>query len=193
MISKIKVARIIGHEKKKKKRNDESFTPRKYKINVIRTLTYRCFRICSIASLLQSADEDLKKLLLQNGYPQGIVTLKFNDVLNKNKNKPTEPVATVPKKDVIVVLPYIGLHSSLITKCLKSCVNRFYSFVNVKVIFQNTRRIQSFFPYKDRLNRSQLYYPKSFTKIVAKTATIFTLGKRSEDKTTEKRNISRPF
>ena len=28
---------------------------------------------------------------------------------------------------------------------------RFYSFVNVKVIFQNTRRIKSFFPYKDRL------------------------------------------
>ena len=65
-------------------------------------------------------------------------------------------VATVPKKDVIILLPYIGLHSNLITKRLKSCVNRFYSFVNVKVIFQNTRRIKSFFPYKDRLNRSQL-------------------------------------
>ena len=57
----------------------------------------------------------------------------------------------------IILLPYIGLHSNLITKRLKSCVNRFYSFVNViKVIFQNTRRIKSFFPYKDRLNRSQL-------------------------------------
>ena len=35
----------------------DSFTPRKYKINVnlIRTLTYRCFRICSTAFLLQSA------------------------------------------------------------------------------------------------------------------------------------------
>ena len=60
------------------------------------------------------------------------------------------------QKDVIVLLPYIGLHSNLITRRLKSCVNRFYSFVNVKVIFQNTRRIKSFFPYKDRLNRSQL-------------------------------------
>ena len=85
-----------------------------------------------------------------------IITFNINDVLNNNKNKPNEPVATVPKKDVIVVLPYIGLHSNLITKRLKSCVNRFYSFVNVKVIFQNTRRIKSFFPYKDRLNRSQL-------------------------------------
>ena len=36
-------------------------------------------------------------------------------------------------------------------------------------------------------------YPKSFTKLVAGTATIFTLGKRSEDLTTGKRNISRHF
>ena len=131
----------------------------------IRTLTYRCFRICSTASLLQSAIEDLKRLLLQNGYPQGIITFNINDVLNKNENKPNVPVATVPKNYVIVLLPYIGLHSNLIPKRLKSCINRFYSFVNVKVIFQNTRRIKSFFPYKDCLNRTQ------FSKVIYK-ATI---------------------
>ena len=39
---------------------------------------------------------------------------------------------------------------------LKSCVNKFYGFVNLRVVFQNTRRIKSFFPYKDRrFNRSQ--------------------------------------
>ena len=36
-------------------------------------------------------------------------------------------------------------------------------------------------------------YPKSFTKLVAGGATVFTLGKRREDLTTGKRNISRPF
>ena len=79
----------------------DSFTPRKYKINLIRMLTYRCFRICSSASLLQSALNDLKKLLLQNGYPQGVITYNINDVLNRNKNKPNDPVVTVPKKDII--------------------------------------------------------------------------------------------
>ena len=44
----------------------DSFTPRKYKINLIRTLTYRCLRICSSSSFLQSALFDLKKTLLQN-------------------------------------------------------------------------------------------------------------------------------
>ena len=32
----------------------DSFTPRKYKINLIRSLTYRYYRVCSSGSLLQS-------------------------------------------------------------------------------------------------------------------------------------------
>ena len=32
----------------------DSFTPRKYNVNLIRTLTFRCFRICSSPSLLRS-------------------------------------------------------------------------------------------------------------------------------------------
>ena len=53
------------------------------------------------------------------------------------------------------VLPYLGLHCDAITRRLKFCVNKFHGFVNLRVIFQNTRRIMSFFPYKDRFNRSQ--------------------------------------
>ena len=91
----------------------DSFTPRKYKINLIRTLTYRCFRICSSPSLLQAAIKDLRKLLLQNGYPQDVITFNINDVLNKSKNKPNNSVqATVPKKDILIVLPYNVLRFS---------------------------------------------------------------------------------
>ena len=45
----------------------DSFTPRKYKVNIIRTLTFRCFRICS-SPLLRSCLDELRKLLLQNGH-----------------------------------------------------------------------------------------------------------------------------
>ena len=51
----------------------DSFTPRKYKVNLIRTLTYRCLRICSKPTLLQFALSDLKNSLLQNGYPRGVI------------------------------------------------------------------------------------------------------------------------
>ena len=133
----------------------DSFTPRKYKVNLIRTLTYRCLRICSKSTLLQSALSDLKNSLLQNGYPKGVINYNVNDLLHKHKNKPSKPTLTVPKKDVTLVLPYLGLHSDAVARRLKSCVNKFYGFVNLRVVFQNTRRIKSFFPYKDRFNRSQ--------------------------------------
>ena len=131
-----------------------------------------------LAFLLKSALDDLRKLLLQNGYPQGIVTHNINDVLNRNRNEPNSPVSTVPKKDIIILLPYLGVQSDQISKRLKSCVYNFCSLVNLKIIFQSTRRIKSFFPYKDRLNRSQK--SRSFIKLVAGTAVTFTWAKRND-------------
>ena len=115
----------------------DSFTPRKYKINLIRSLTYRYYLLCSSGSLLQSALNDLRKLLLQNGYPQGIINYHFNDFLNKNRHQHSNPVSTVPKKDIFILLPYLGLQSNQVSKRLKSCVYKFYSCVNLKIIFQS--------------------------------------------------------
>ena len=130
---------------------------------------------------MQSAVEDLKSFCCK------IVTLRASSLLismmswTRTRTSQMNPL----QQDVI------GLHGNHITKRLKSWVNRFFSFVNVKVIFQNTRRIKSFLPYRDCLNRSQL--SKVICKLVAGTAMICTLGKRNEDFTTGKRNISRPF
>ena len=109
-----------------------------------------CFlaAICSCWSLKTSASKWL----------QGIIIYNLNAVLNRNRNssKPNSPVSTFPKKDIIILLPYLGLpQNNQISKRLKSCVCHFYSCVKLKIIFQNTRRIKSFFPYKARLNRSQ--------------------------------------
>ena len=70
----------------------DSFTPRKYKINLVRTLAYSCIRICSSPRLFQSALDDLKRILLLNGYPMGTVKYHMNDVIEKHQNKPKVPV-----------------------------------------------------------------------------------------------------
>ena len=134
----------------------DSFTPRKYKVNLIRTLTFRCFRICSSPSLLRSCLDELRKLLLQNGYPAGVINYNINDVLNRQQNRPRTPTTTVPKKETILVLPYLGAQSKIVTKQLKTCINRFYGCIDLRVIFQSAHRIKSFFPYKDKINRSQM-------------------------------------
>ena len=86
----------------------DTFNPRKYKINLIRTLSFRCCRIWSSPLSLQSSLNDLRKLLFQNGYPVGIVNYNINDVLRRQQRKGERPT-TVPKKiDYIIALPYLG-------------------------------------------------------------------------------------
>ena len=123
----------------------DSFTPRKYKINLISTLTYRCLRICSSSSLLQSTLFDLKNTLLQNGYPRGVLCYHINGVLNRQKKRSAEPTTTVPKIDIFLVLPYFGFQSEALARRVKSCISTFCGGVNLRVIFQNTCRIKSFF------------------------------------------------
>ena len=85
----------------------------------------------------------------------------MNDVIDKHQNKPKDPVQTVKKKEVLIVLPFLGHHSKHLTKQLRSCISKFYGIFNVKIVFQNTRRIKSFFPYKDKLApsfRSKVVY-----------------------------------
>ena len=72
----------------------------------------------------------LKNSLLQNGYPRGIINCNVNDVLNKREDRPLEPPLELSKNDVILVLPYLGFDNDAITRRLKSCVNKFYGFVN---------------------------------------------------------------
>ena len=102
----------------------DSFTPRKYKINLICTLIYCCLWICSSLRLLQSALDDLKKHLPRNGYPRGI-SYNVNDVVNKHQNKP-KGIITVPKKYIFIVLPYLGLENSFSDLFDLTSANRYF-------------------------------------------------------------------
>jgi len=67
---------------------------------------------------------ELRKLLLQNGYPTGVINYNIKDVLNRQQNKAKNPTTTVPKKEIILVLPYLGAQIKIITKQLKTCINK---------------------------------------------------------------------
>ena len=125
------------------------------------------------------------------GWGENVVNYNINDV-----NKPRNPTAMVPawyppppppkKKKISLVLPYLGLQSKIIIKQLKACINIFYGCNDLRFIFQNTHRIKSLFPYKDRLNRSQIS-----KELVVGTVRISTLAKPNGDCMIEKLNTSR--
>ena len=98
-------------------------------------------------------------------------------------------MATVPKQDVIILLPYIGLRSKSKVLCKLTFV--FSLLLMSKLFFKAPGASNPSF--HTRTVSTDHNYPSSFIKLVAVTAISFTLGKRNEDSTTRKRNISSPF
>ena len=66
-------------------------------------------------------------MLLQNGYPVDVVNYNIM-TLNRRQNRPRNPTTTVPFKETILVLPYLGVQSKIVIKQLKTCINKFYGF-----------------------------------------------------------------
>ena len=94
---------------------------------------------------MRSCLNELRTFLFHNGYPAGVISYNISDVLNRQQNRPRNPTTTVSKRETISVLPYLGVQSK-----------KFYGCIDLRVIFQSAHRIKSFFPNKDKINRSQM-------------------------------------
>jgi len=97
------------------------------------------------------------------------VSFNINDVLNRQQsNFAKNPTTTVPKKLIILVFPYLGYKGKLL------------------VISQSAYHVKYLFPYKDRINHSQL--SKIVYKVV-ETARISASENQNIDCMTEKLNF----
>ena len=97
------------------------------------------------------------------------------------------PTATVPNKEIVLVLLYIGVQSKPFTKQLKTCINKFYGCFNVRVIFQSAYRIKSF--HYTKVGSTIPNCQKLCIRLVVGTARIFILEKQNVDYMTAKLNI----
>ena len=104
--------------------------------------------------------ELLRSIFKCNNYPVNIIDQcikKFFDKLYVRK----QIVPTVPKKELLVVLPYLGTFSLNLRKRLYKSVSKSLPQCNIKVIFQSKNRLSSFFKFKDSIPshlRSHLIY-----------------------------------
>ena len=74
---------------------------------------------------------------------------------------------------------------------LNLVLSKFYGFVNLRVIFNNICRIKSFFPYKDRISRSQRSKVVQCIGLIVGTAILSTSVKRNDDYIIGRLNILR--
>ena len=130
--------------------NYDSFIPDLYKRNLVSTLLFRAFKICSSWDLIHKEVVGLKLIMQRNGYPtcftEKLVTIFFD------KMKQTKAViTTVPKQKFIIVLPYLGSVSIKVKRNLEMLQKKYLPAGDIYVIFRSPSKLRSVFSFKDKL------------------------------------------
>ena len=94
--------------------------------------------------------ELLRSIFKCNNYPVNIIDQSIKKFFDK-LYIPKQIVPTVPKKELLVVFPYLGKFSLNLRKRLYKSVSKSLPQCNIKVIFQSKNRLSSFFKFKDSI------------------------------------------
>ena len=140
--------------------NFESFIPVSYKSNLIFTLLFRVFKLCSNFELFHPEILNLKDIFKRNGYPYNFIDVCIKIFLN-NISIDKMVYALAPKKELICALPFIGKKSLQLRSKLVKSVHNNSSFCHLKVVFLSPCKLCTLFRFKDTLDkkiRSDLVY-----------------------------------
>ena len=118
----------------------DAFTPKSWKVNLIKCLTFRALKICSDYRI-KSEFEQIKNLFLGNGYPEEVIVDTMNKTINKFRNNivPFGP----PKSPVYVRRLWIESPSQLIADKVSSSVIYCFNAAMVRTIFTTQAALRS--------------------------------------------------
>ena len=125
----------------------DSFLPTVYKIGMMYTLAYRCFKICSDWTKLHQELNFLKQVFLKNGYSLSFIEKCFKMVINKLVIKRSQ-VTTVEKKTLILSLPYLGDISLQTRTKLRKSFKDILNCCKLQIVFKSQRKL-TVFQFKD--------------------------------------------
>ena len=128
----------------------DSFLPEVYKVGMIYTLAYRCFKICSDWTKFHEELNFLKHVFLKNGYPLSCIDKCFKMVIDKLVIK--RPQVTIfEKKTLILSLPYLGDISLQTRTKLRKSFKNILNCCKLQIVFKSQRKLANVFRFKDCL------------------------------------------
>ena len=125
-----------------------SYWDETYRKSLIDFLLFCCFSICSDYTLFHLEVENLREILNNNNYPSGIIEQSIRSFLNK-LHVPKKVIPAIPKKELFIVLPYLGTLSSNLKRNLRTCFKNSLPQCNIKIVLKSTSRLSSNFLFKD--------------------------------------------
>ena len=132
-----------------------SHTPLKYRVNNIRTLIHRAYRLSSSTLAFHHEIEFLQKFFTNNGYPVTMLEKQCRNFLNNIYRKPAQ-LLTANKKIVFLSLPYYGSESETLYSKLMNALSDYYPQVKFNIALKNTFTIGSLFRSKDSVSSEVL-------------------------------------
>ena len=125
-----------------------SFTSRKYKIGLIRTLVDRTYKLCSSANLFNIDVENLKNMLMKNMYPSWLIDRAVKQYLNKVQF----PNQTDQQKKTkrYFKLPYIGNASHDLERRINSMSKQYCKNLQFIIAFSSFK-LSSLLSVKDAI------------------------------------------
>ena len=131
--------------------NFHSFIPREYKTGLLRTLLHRAYVISS--SYINFHDEitKLKDIWIKNSFPVYFIDKAVKKFLNILFIKRQREKLKSDKKEVTMILPYLGVISMQLKRKLSNLFHTCFPDVKIKVIFSAKNRLSNGFHFKDIL------------------------------------------
>ena len=127
----------------------DSFVPMPFKFGMIFTIIHRCFQLCSNYNKFHLELEKVKNIFKKNGYPISFIDRCIKTFLDK-LHTPKIVVTTVEKKNLLIVLPYLGFISDQIRTKLFKIISKNLPCCKLNIVFKTSCRLSNYFSYKDR-------------------------------------------
>ena len=159
----------------------DSFSPILYKTNLVATLTYRAYKLCSSFINFNIDITYITKVLRSNGYPLPFIEKTIKKTLNKlytpfGKEIPLN--YDVPKPIVLFPTYFLGDASKRLSTEITNLVCRYYPQIRLRIIYKSLDRIGNRFKVKDSIPKdcmSCLVY-----KYTCKSCNAFYIGKTEQ-------------
>ena len=130
--------------------NFNSIIPETYKIGLTESLLPQCFNLFSDFVKFHHEINILKGILYKNSYPSDFVEKCIKKFLDKVLTQKVV-VSTLPKKDLMIVLPYLGNLSLQIRTRINRVMKNKLPHCSFRIVFQSKCKLINFFVFKDKI------------------------------------------
>ena len=125
----------------------ESHGPKRYKINLIRTMINRLKIICSDKFLFNKDLKRLKESFLWSGYPNLVIEKYFNICLKK-KETGVQNCSEDSRKQIYFGFQYVNETSVNFVKNISKLISKNFNFIKCTPYFKKGRNLLSYFSPK---------------------------------------------